>query len=585
VLSALERNLVRGGALDEDCTTLRDCATLLDSLFLCVVVGEFNSGKSALINGLLGSRACAEGVLPTTSNICLIKHPSVPFETHRISTTGNSPPPIVLDVDIDWLRGATVVDTPGTNSIETAHTELTDNFLPRSDLVLFVTSAERPFAESEQAFMRAVGKWRKKTICVLSKAELLEQQELKSVTEYVKEHAAAALCEQVGVLPVCARQALMLKQLRRDALDHEPPLGAPLEAYARNETERRTAQQWSSFEREVLAVVRRSGSYKLLSQLATASRLLQTYEEAEEAQRALVRSDVDAIGTARARIDQFEQAMLRDGHAQRAKAQLVLAHLAQRGTRFMQDELVLTQLPRLLRRDAFITRFEQRVVADTAEQLERAALDVSDWMGSRTADLLRDTQELLQARLKGATALTSSHYVTTRQELLLVLRQSGKDAMATYEPAQAAQRLIASVHTALAQAALMQAGAAGLSSVVAVKAASLVDLTGLLPAALLAVSGLAVLPIQRYRLQAALNQKVTDLSAALDATLQAHLEQEMLRTTSRAREVVAPFASLVDAAVDAQVARERDLLSSRRDINSLEAEVHALLESELYATK
>ena len=53
-------------------------------------------------------------------------------------------------------------------------------------------------------------------------------------------------------------------------------------------------------------------------------------------------------------------------------------------------------------------------------------------------------------------------------------------------------------------------------------------------------------------LQAELNQKVADLSAALDATLQAHLEQELLRTTSRAHEVVAPFASLVDAAVAAQ---------------------------------
>jgi ribosome biogenesis GTPase A len=47
--------------------TLQQAILQLDELFLLVVVGEFNAGKSALINALLGAKILSEGVTPTTS--------------------------------------------------------------------------------------------------------------------------------------------------------------------------------------------------------------------------------------------------------------------------------------------------------------------------------------------------------------------------------------------------------------------------------------------------------------------------------------------------------------------------------------
>ena len=52
---------------------LRDAIKQLDELFLVVVVGEFNSGKSTIINALLGSRYLADGILPTTNEIAVLK--------------------------------------------------------------------------------------------------------------------------------------------------------------------------------------------------------------------------------------------------------------------------------------------------------------------------------------------------------------------------------------------------------------------------------------------------------------------------------------------------------------------------------
>lgn len=42
-----------------------------------------------------------------------------------------------------------IVDTPGTNVILERQQRLTEEFVPRADLLLFVISADRPLTESE----------------------------------------------------------------------------------------------------------------------------------------------------------------------------------------------------------------------------------------------------------------------------------------------------------------------------------------------------------------------------------------------------------------------------------------------------
>ncbi|CAF1647710.1 unnamed protein product, partial [Adineta ricciae] len=55
---------------------LHEAQTNIDSIFLLVVVGEFNSGKSQFINTLLDEKddVCPTGVLPTTDVIHILKY-------------------------------------------------------------------------------------------------------------------------------------------------------------------------------------------------------------------------------------------------------------------------------------------------------------------------------------------------------------------------------------------------------------------------------------------------------------------------------------------------------------------------------
>ena len=85
-----------------------------------------------------------------------------------------------------WLRDISLVDTPGTNAVLRAHEQITREFIPRSDLVLFVTSADRAFSESERQFLKAISEWSKKVVFVLNKCDLFETEaELEEVRQFV----------------------------------------------------------------------------------------------------------------------------------------------------------------------------------------------------------------------------------------------------------------------------------------------------------------------------------------------------------------------------------------------------------------
>ena len=180
----------------------------LEELFLLVIVGEFNAGKSSVINAMLGTKALKEGILPTTNEITVLKFGD------QMKTEQSKDGFYTQLIPADLLREVNIVDTPGTNVILERQQRLTEEFVPRADLVLFVLSADRPMTESEVKFLSYIRKWGKKVVFVVNKCDRLENQgEVDEVTGFVADNAERLLgVTDPAVLPVSAKAALNAKE-------------------------------------------------------------------------------------------------------------------------------------------------------------------------------------------------------------------------------------------------------------------------------------------------------------------------------------------------------------------------------------
>lgn len=143
-------------------TTVGELRNRMSEPYMFVIVGEVKAGKSSFVNALLEQEICAVAPQPMTDTIQQILFGEQP-ETVVVNPYLKK---IFLPADI--LRDIAIVDTPGTNSIVERHQEITEGFIPASDLVIFVFEAKNPYRQSAWDFFEFIHTdWHKKIIFVL----------------------------------------------------------------------------------------------------------------------------------------------------------------------------------------------------------------------------------------------------------------------------------------------------------------------------------------------------------------------------------------------------------------------------------
>jgi ribosome biogenesis GTPase A len=154
--------------------------------FLFVIVGEVKAGKSSFINALLGSgeEICKVAPDPCTDTVQQLMYGAEAREIYLNEHLKK----ILQPVEI--LKHISVVDTPGTNTISAHHQEITERFIPQSDLVVFVFEAKNPYRQSAWEFFDFIHKdWQKKVIFVLQQSDLMEPADLQINLEGLERYA------------------------------------------------------------------------------------------------------------------------------------------------------------------------------------------------------------------------------------------------------------------------------------------------------------------------------------------------------------------------------------------------------------
>lgn len=190
---------------DELSQTVSDLRNRITEPFMFVIVGEVKAGKSSFINALLdaGKDICKVAPSPMTDTIQQIVY----GEKEEILSINPHLKRIHQPVEI--LKEIAIVDTPGTNTIVDHHQEITESFIPASDLIVFVFESKNPYRQSAWDFFQYIhADWRKKIIFVLQQKDLMNTDDLNININGVKEYAEKQGITEPLVFAVSAKQEL-----------------------------------------------------------------------------------------------------------------------------------------------------------------------------------------------------------------------------------------------------------------------------------------------------------------------------------------------------------------------------------------
>ena len=529
---------------------LQDAIVRLEELFLIVVVGEFNAGKSALVNSLLGAKVLQEGAIPTTTRVTLVKHGDVVRE--HVSPDDLA----VVTYPLDLLREINIVDTPGTNAVIRKHEELTRDFIPRSDLILFVTSADRPFTESERQFMEFIREWGKKIVIVVNKRDLLEDEKsFDDVARFVKANATQLL----GMTP-----ELFFVSAKREYVDGKLVGGMnTLNEYIRS---------WLDQSARLRV--------KFSTPLGVADQILKRAENNSQHERAQLAQDIETADHVEREVTSYEKDIRGELEPRIAEVDNLLYKLEARGADFFDQNVRLTKIMDLARGDKFRLMFEQQVLAGVPQEIDSRTRAVVDWLVEKDLREWQNMLTYLQRRRVPSDALVgelTTSFDMRRQALLSATTEAAQTVVSTYDAEKESREMGAHVEMAVVQTGIAEAGAIGLGAIVATTVTvAAFDVTGILLAGAIAVLGLFIIPYKRQQAKERFKQKIQDLRTRLGNVLRAQFNSEADRTITRMKEGVAPYVRFVKGEKDRIAQTEEKLAEARKGLQAIVSSVEKM---------
>lgn len=255
-----EENLARSLELSTPAGLLeRSRDSLKRDSFRVVVIGEFSRGKSTFINAMMGHRILPSSKRPTTSIISKIVYSDTPRYTLRyhkgtsrtvtedeflsiraqneaseggkksvlsglksfLKKPSRPPAPYLQSENIaeaeiayplDFCRNQVeVIDTPGTNDLDTMRVEITYNYLKNADAAILVLSATQPLSESEVNFLkeRVLANQIQDIFVVINyKDQLTSPDEESRVLRHVQDNLQEITGRKLPIFLVSSLQAL-----------------------------------------------------------------------------------------------------------------------------------------------------------------------------------------------------------------------------------------------------------------------------------------------------------------------------------------------------------------------------------------
>src|SRR5580704_977123 len=500
------------GAPEDTLRNLQNLITNLNQPFLFVVVGEVKAGKSSLLNALFGREFCKVDVLPATDRIYVFKYGETEYDVQLSEHLAERHRPI------DFLRDFNIVDTPGTNTIVANHQEITENFVPMADLIVFVFSVTNPWAASAWDFLRLIGQqWKKNIVFVVQQADLRDPHEVEIVSKHLDQTVLQILGANCPIFAVSAKKAFLAKtspDVDRDKLWSESHFGE--------------LEDW------ITETVSRSDERggKLRSVAQTAQVLAGGLRARLQGSLEVLKSDQEKLASIRSTFDARKVQTKRQVGGFIREIEQAYDACRERGEKLLEDRLTIGQTFKLVFSGArwekdFQDKVESEVKREVQTKIEHALSLLESDLRSMWQDLQDKVNIQFGSESKKQVRAVMPGFLTQRQEVLQKLQLTLLEQMSDDKIKEQLQSLFGETARWL-RVPTSVAAAGGIATVIAALThTALLDVTG-------TVAGLAALTgtlyavwrrrkiLRQYREQ--MNEKRRDLTRAVESQLTQAIE-------------------------------------------------------------
>lgn len=482
---------------------VEDLLATLEDLFTIVIVGEFNAGKSSLINALFGERLRVEGPIPVDDVISILRHGEQALSKKLSDYV------VEQFYPIEFLRNITLVDTPGTNSIVQRHQEITEDYIPRADLILFVTSIDRPLSESERRFLEYIREWGKKVVFVLNKIDTKSESEIAQVLAYLTTNVHSIFGFDPTVHPVAAKLALESK------LGNAPP----------RDWTRSRFEELEDYIFQVLSEKERV-RIKLAAPLDTILSLSRKQFRMIESRREVLASDKSRIDSITDQLERARGDLISNFRQFVVRIDNLLMDLERRGLDFLDRYVRIQHVMMLRDASRFREEFERQVFQGWKGSIDTTIQEAVDWLVKENMKLWGGTVEAFQRRAEAdakneeVIGRVGRDFAYNREEVYSRIRRNAEQRLSDYDVNVESRRIIDNAMRAVLHSFGLGAGALGLGYLLTTAVSSTaVDVTGLTAATMLLVTSFLILPYKRTKAKEEFKRRIEELRTHLKEAL------------------------------------------------------------------